>query len=123
MNDNTVRKIEFSRYEDVDPNDKRRWHYVDLEEFEFRIRQEELEKHIAERRKERELRKWTREAKADLFKLTLIPRMCGILMIFMSIFTFIMLSQMGEKDGTYMLITIPLGIITLLMPGWNKPHK
>lgn len=119
---NTIRKIDMSTYND-DPTDKRQWHYIDLEEFEFRIRQEELEKHIAERQKAREERRWYREAKSDLFKLTLLPRMCGILMIFMSIFTFIMLSRMGEKDGTYMLITIPLGIIMLLMPGWNKPQK
>lgn len=117
---NTIKNIDIT---ENDSNDKRKWHYIDLEEFEFRIRQEELEKRIAERRKEREERRWMREAKADLFKLALLPRMCGILMLFMSFFTFIMLSRLGEKDGTYLLITIPLGLIMIIMPGWNKPQK
>lgn len=120
---NTLKNIDISTHDDVDPYDKRRWHYIDLEEFEFKIRQEELEKHIAERRKERERRKWMKEAQVDLFRLTLIPRMCGILMIFMSIFMAVIFAKMGERDATWLMVTVPLGIGMVIMPGWNKPRK
>lgn len=107
----------------LDENDKRRWHYIDLEEFEFNIRQEELEKYVAQRRRERKEARWKREAKADLFKLTIIPRCVGILLGAMSVFSWMLLSGLGETDGTYLLITIPLSILLIFMPGWNKPTK
>ena len=104
-------------------NDKRQWHYIDLDEFEFRIRQEELEKHIAERRAERKMRRWNREARIDLFKLTLIPRMCGIFGLMLSVFAALMLQKLGETDMTFLMITVPLSLFAIIMPGWNKPTK
>lgn len=107
----------------TDENDKRRWHYIDLEQFEFDIRQEMLEKYIAQRRRERKEARWKREAKADLFKLTIIPRMIGICVLVLSAFSWMLLSGFGETDGTYLTITVPLGLLLLIMPGWNKPTR
>ena len=113
------------RYVDaMQENDKRRWIFIDLEEHDFRIRQEELRKYMALRARERKSRAWKKEAQADLFKLSLIPRLCGILMIFMSIFTWILASRaFHDVDGTYMLLTIPLGILAVIAPGYNKPKR
>lgn len=114
-----------ARYIDnMNANDKRRWYYIDMEEHDFQIRQEELRKYMALRARERRARAWNKEAQSDLFKLSLIPRMCGILMIFMSIFTWILANKVfGDADGTYMLLTIPIGLIAMIAPGYNKPKK
>lgn len=103
----------------------RRWHYINLKEFEFQIRQEELEKYMALRKRERDHKKWYREAKIDLFKATLIPRFIGALLIAMTIFTAFLFRAMGDEviDGTWMLWTGGMGLILLTMPGCNKPHK
>ena len=108
----------------TDENDKRRWHYIDLEQFEFDIRQQELEKYVAQRRMERKTRAWKREAKCDLFKLTLIPRIVGVCILALTVFSWMLLKGLGGPvDGPYMLITIPLGLLLIIMPGWNKPQK
>lgn len=121
----TLKKnIDISRRMSMEPDeDGRKWVYVNLKDYEFQIRQEELEKYMALRKKERDRNRWYREAQSDLFKATLIPRFIGIMMILMSIFSFAILSKLGETDGTWLLLTIPLGILLLIMPGCNKPHK
>lgn len=103
----------------------RSWHYINLKDFEFQIRQEELEKYMALRKKERDHKKWYREARIDLFKATLIPRFIGTLLIAMTIFTAFLFRAMGDDtiDGTWMLWTGGMGLILLAMPGCNKPHK
>lgn len=130
MNTNAQKKehwnIDISeRYmEEQKANDKRRWVFIDLEEHDFQIRQEELRKYMKLRARERRNRAWKKEAQSDLFKLSLIPRLCGILMIFMSIFTWILASKVfGEVDGTYLLFTIPVGIVAMIAPGYNKPKR
>lgn len=120
----TLKNIDISRRMPMEPDtDGREWHYINLKEFEFQIRQEELEKYMALRKKERDRNRWYREAQSDLFKATLIPRFIGIMMILMSIFSFAVLSKLGETDGTWLLLTIPLGTLLLIMPGCNKPHR
>ena len=47
------------RYVDaMQENDKRRWIFIDLEEHDFQIRQEELRKYMALRARERKSRAW-----------------------------------------------------------------
>ena len=118
------RNIDVSRRTDLEPADQgREWHYINLKEFEFNIRQEELEKYMALRKKESDARAWKRDAKNDLFKATLIPRFIGLLIMTMSIFAFMILSRLGDTDGTWLFITITLGTLLLIMPGCNNPKK
>lgn len=130
MNMNTAREetlknnIDISRRMSMEPDeDGREWHYINLKEFEFQIRQEELEKYMALRKEERARNRWYREARNDLFKATLIPRFLGVLMIAMSLFSYMILSKMGETDGTWLFLTITFGALLLIMPGCNKPTK
>lgn len=120
------KNIDISRRMSMEPDENgREWHYINLKEFEFQIRQEELEKYMALRKAERDRRKWHREARIDLFKATLIPRLIGALMIAMTIFTMFLFHAMGDEviDGTWMLWAGGMGLILLAMPGCNKPRK
>lgn len=120
------KNIDISRRASLEEDELgRRWHYINLKEFEFQIRQEELEKYMALRKRERDRKRWYREAKIDLFKATLIPRFIGALLIAMTIFTAFLFRAMGDEviDGTWMLWTGGMGLILLTMPGCNKPHK
>ncbi len=121
-----MRRIDISACRNLEPDPLgREWHFINLSEFEFQIRQDEMRKYMALRRKERARRRWYREAKVDLFKATLLPRMCGLIMIAMTISTLFLLRAMGETmvDGTWMFVTLAIGALLLIMPGSNKPKK
>lgn len=121
-----MRQIDISERRNIEP-DKfgREWHFINLSEFEFQVRQDEMRKYYALRKRERANRRWYREAKVDLFKATLIPRACGLIMIAMTISTLFLLRATGETivDGTWMFVTLALGILLAIMPGSNKPKK
>lgn len=121
-----LRLIDISVSRNLEPDPYgREWHFINLEDFEFQIRQEELRKYMALRKKERNRKRWYREAKVDLFKATLIPRVCGLMMIAMTVSTLFLLRAIGEVavDGTWMLVTLGIGILLVTMPGNNKPKK
>lgn len=95
---------------------------MDLEDFEFNIRQDERRKFFELRQKERERRRWEREARIDIFKATLKPRMLGFLLILLSLFVYV---ANGCGDATWLMVTVPIGALFMIMPGSNrpKPHR
>lgn len=99
------------------------WHYVDLDEVILNAKREEREYFAEIRKRERENRKWEKEASLDLLKLSIPIRMIGVLMLLCTVIALIFFRSMGEKDATFTLVTVPVGIIFLIAPGWNKPHR
>ena len=91
--------------------DNRQWEYVDLNDFEYQIRQEEREKEYQRRcniRKANRIRIYKRR---KAFMKALPMRILGLFLICASI------KMLGcTHDGTFVLVTLPLGIVGLLCP-------
>lgn len=87
------------------------WHYIDLAEFEYRIRQEEREKEYQRRCRERISRKERTIKHRKQFWKTLPYRILGMLLMVCSL-----LVARNEIDGTFLLVSIPLGLLTLFCP-------
>lgn len=102
------------------PGTNPRWVFVDLEDFEFNVRQDERRKFFELRRRERARRRWQTEAQNDILKATIRPRLLGLLIVLMSICTFV---GTGGGDGTWLMVTVPLGLLFMIMPGSNKPKR
>jgi hypothetical protein len=98
--------------------DKREWVFIDLEDFEYRIRQEEREKFYGSRMRERARKREYQQRKNDLFLATLIFRILGAIMIGLS---FMLLAAHPLEDGTWSAITLFIGALFVIMPGYNKP--
>lgn len=91
--------------------DNRKWEYIDLEDFEFQIRQEEREKEYERRCKERRNRAIRIKNKRKAFIKTIPIRLVGLFLI---VLTLKILKI--ETDGTFALITIPFGLLTVFCP-------
>lgn len=87
------------------------WHYINLEDFEFKIRQEEREKEYQRRCRERSNRKKQYLKRRKLFIKSIPYRVIGLVLIVLS--TRIL---HYDTDGTFALLTMPLGLLTLLCP-------
>lgn len=94
----------------MDSNNKS-WHYIDLEEFEYQIRQEEREKEYQRRCHERVSRRKRMIKHRKQFWKTLPYRMLGLILIILTV-----LVLHNENDGTFMLISIPLGLLAVFCP-------
>lgn len=90
---------------------KKSWHYIDLAEFEYQIRQEEREKEYQRRCHERANRKERTIKHRKQFWKTLPYRILGMLLMVCSL-----LVARNEIDGTFLLVSIPLGLLTLFCP-------
>ncbi len=94
----------------MDSNNKS-WHYIDLAEFEYQVRQEEREKEYQRRCRERISRKErTIKHRKQLWK-TLPYRILGMLLMVGSL-----LVARNEIDCTFLLVSIPLGLLMLFCP-------
>ena len=91
--------------------DKKAWHYIDLEEFEFQIRQEEREKEYNIRCRQRRINKLKNDKRRKAFIKSIPYRVLGLLLIILSIK---LISY--DSDGTFALLTIPIGLLTLFCP-------
>lgn len=94
----------------MDSNNKS-WHYIDLAEFEYQVRQEEREKEYQRRCRERTSRKKRAIKHRKQFWKTLPYRILGMLLMVGSL-----LVARNEIDGTFLLVNIPLGLLTLFCP-------
>ena len=91
--------------------DNRKWEYIDLKEFEYQIRQEEREKEYQRRCRERNNRKKKYLKRRKLFIKSIPYRVIGLVLIVLS-----MRILHYDTDGTFALLTMPLGLLTLLCP-------
>lgn len=91
--------------------DNRKWEYIDLKEFEYQIRQEEREKEYQRRCRERNNRKKKYLKRRKLFVKSIPYRIIGLVLIILS-----MRILHYDTDGTFTLLTMPLGLLTLLCP-------
>jgi hypothetical protein len=118
---NSTKEITFQKEEPrLTPGTNPRWVFVDLEDFEFNVRQDERRKFFELRKRERARRRWTQEAQNDILKATIRPRLLGLIVVLMSICSFV---GTGGGDGTWLMVTVPIGLLLMIMPGSNKPKR
>ena len=101
-------------------DDGKSWEYINLNEYEFEIRQDERRKEFERRCAERARRRKIAEDKRKAFKRTIPFRIGGLLLIWLTI---AMLKSgilyddvIGGVDGTFACITIPMGLLTVFAP-------
>ena len=108
----TTINIDISHLQSTEDN--RKWVFIDLDEYETQIRckvrQEEFQKRLDEKRVAR------KQAKAERERLyyELFPRFCGIFMTAMAVFSLITSSIAGT------LTLLMAGSLLLVLPSWKN---
>lgn len=97
-----------------------RWYLIDLEEFEFQVREDERRKFYARKKAARDRKKNEEENKRKLFLKSLPFRFGGLFLLLTSfklceIGTFFN-EKIGINDYTILLITIPISFILMFAP-------
>ncbi len=97
-----------------------RWYLIDLEEFEFQVREDERRKFYARKKAARDRKRNEEKNKRKLFLKSLPFRFGGLLLLLTSlklceIGTFFN-EKIGINDYTILLITIPVSLILMFAP-------
>lgn len=97
-----------------------RWHFIDLEEFEFQVREDERRKFYTRKKAARNRKKNEEENNRKFFLKSLPFRFSGLLLLLTSlklceIGTFFN-EKIGINDYTILLFTIPISLVLILMP-------
>lgn len=90
--------------------DNTNWHYIDLEDFEYQIRQEMTSDAVGCRRRERQRKAAERDKKIARAKYFTIQKLIGLIMVVGTIIVGIMFKG---TDMTFSIITIPIGLYLL----------
>lgn len=91
--------------------DNTNWHYIDLEDFEYQIRQEMTSSSVDYRRRERQRKTAERNRKIARAKYFAIQKLIGLVMVAGTIIIGIMFKG---TDMTFSIITLPIGLYLLL---------
>lgn len=90
--------------------DNTNWHYIDLEDFEYQIRQEMTSSSVDYRRRERQRKTAERNRKIARAKYFAIQKLIGLVMVVSTIIVGIMFKG---TDMTFSIITLPIGLLLL----------
>lgn len=90
--------------------DNANWHYIDLEDFEYKIRQEMTSDAIDCRRRERERKAAEHNKKISRAKYFAIQKLIGLIIVVGTIIVGIMFKG---TDMTFSIITLPIGLLLL----------
>lgn len=90
--------------------DNTNWHYIDLEDFEYQIRQEMTSDVVGCRRRERQRKAAERNKKITRAKYFTIQKLIGLIMVVGTIIVGIMFKG---TDMTFSIITLPIGLLLL----------
>jgi hypothetical protein len=88
--------------------DRSSWYYLDLEDYEYSIRQEMVSDEVDRRRRARSRKIAERKAKHNRKIYFAIQRLIGLMFIIGTMFTIIMLK---DTDVSFALVTIPVGLL------------
>ena len=88
--------------------DRTSWHYIDLEDFEYQIRQEMTSNSVNCRRRARQRRAAEHERKIAKAKYFAIQKLVGMLIIVGTIMTAMLLNG---ADMSFAFITVPIGLL------------
>lgn len=90
--------------------DNTNWYYIDLEDFEYQIRQEMTSDAVGCRRRERQRKAAERNKKIARVKYFAIQKIIGLIMVVGTIIVGIMFNG---TDMTFSIITLPIGLLLL----------
>jgi hypothetical protein len=99
--------------------DKRKWVYIDLDAHDAEIRRKEREEFYALRKRERERKALHKQKRLDMFLSSLVFRCVGLAFIFLTLI--LLHSGLLGEDGTWSFMTFGIGILLVIMPGYNNP--
>lgn len=88
------------------------WHYIDLEDFEYQIRQEMTSNSVDCRRRARQRKAAERKAKHNRRIYFVIQRLIGLLFVFGTILAMFIVRNYGA-DITFAIVTIPVGLMMI----------
>lgn len=103
------------RFIDIDKERPGNWQYVDVDEFEFNIRQDEAAKWVARRQRERQRQRDRKEAVTSMILATLVFRIVSLII-------FVVCAAISHAIGNSMLVVTvaPMCLIGVWMPGYNN---
>lgn len=90
--------------------DNTKWHYIDLDEFEYKIRMDERQQSINSHRNLRRNKSQQRMEKIQKSKYLIIQKLIGLFVILITVLSGIVINGI---DMSFAFITIPIGILLL----------
>lgn len=96
--------------EEIINRDRSSWYYIDLEDFEYQIRQEMTNNSVDCRRRARQRKAAERKAKHNRRIYFAIQRLIGLLFVVGTILVMFIVRNYGA-DVTFSIVTIPVGLM------------